>query len=87
MLTTVQLAYIVMSKSGAPLISLFWCSNEHWSTVISHSGIYCNNNYRIAGIIGEGEILVNWRITKIRQIKFQQNFMTTPTNTCYLILL
>ena len=40
---------------------------------------------RIAGIIGEGEILANWRITKIHQIKFQPNFMTTPTNTCYII--
>ena len=34
------------------------------------------------GIIGEGEILAKWRITKTRQIKFQPNFMTTPTNTC-----
>ena len=39
------------------------------------------------GIIGEGEILANWRITKIHQIKLQPNFMTTPTNTCYIITL
>ena len=43
--------------------------------------------YCIAGIIGEEEILANWRITKIHQIKLQSNFMTTPTNTCYIIML